>query len=86
MKNFHITIKDLETGETTIDKDVSAIIGAVGDGEGAVEFCLVDCDSATLAKTCAGAQTATLRGLDMLPGAVVKKIKKYSKAKVKQDP
>lgn len=86
MKNFHITIKDLETGETLIDRAASAIIGAVSDGEGVDEFCLAACDSPTLAATCAGAQTATLKGMTDLPKAVVRKIKKFSKARSKQDP
>ncbi|MBE5760009.1 MAG: hypothetical protein E7332_08325, partial [Clostridiales bacterium] len=33
-KKFHITLTDNETGETLIDSDTSAIIGAFDLGEG----------------------------------------------------
>lgn len=79
MEKFQITIKNLETGETLVDTNTCAIIGAVDHGRGTQVVCYTNCGTVDLAATCTGALQAANRGMKDLPRYIVKQIKKTAK-------
>ena len=53
---FHITITNIETGETLHDSDACAIMAAVNDGTGTRGMTLTECDAFDLAEVLASAE------------------------------
>lgn len=79
MEKFQIIIKNLETGETLVDTNTCAIIGAIDRGRGTQIVCSTACGTVELAATCAGALQAANRGMECLPRDIVNQIKKLAK-------
>lgn len=81
MEKFQITIKNLETGETVVDVNTGAIIGAIDEGEGTRCLCLTACNSRDLAATAAGALQSANEAMADMPKPLAKLTKKIGNRK-----
>ena len=82
MEKLQITIKNLETGETIVDVNTGAIIGAIDDGEGTRCICLSACNGRDLAATAAGALQAANKAMADMPKSLAKITKKIGNRKI----
>lgn len=69
MERFHITITDKKTGETLVDIDTAAIVGAADEGEGTRNMCFTHCGLVELMATATGALKAADKVTKELPAS-----------------
>lgn len=84
MKKFQIIIKNCETGETVVDVNTGAIIGAIDEGEGTRCLCLSACNGRDLAATAAGALQSANQAMADMPKPLAKLTKKIGNEKKNQ--
>lgn len=79
MKKFQIIIKNRETGETLVDANTKAIIGAIDEDEGTCSICFTTCNGVELAATATAAILVANEAMADLPLSFRRKIRKLSK-------
>lgn len=85
MEKFHITITDNETGETLVNLDTCAIIGAMDEGDlGTSMIDYEECNSICLAATITGAQVVANRAMKDLPMPLRWQVKTLVKAETRK--
>lgn len=85
MKNFHITIKDNETGETVHDLDTDAIVGAISEDDSTWEILMTSCDANTLISTIDAAEKAIKHALKNRPELLILKLMAQCKGRKAAD-
>ena len=65
--NWHLTLKDNETGETLIDRDICALIAGIGLEDNAQAVAMANCTGMDLVKTVVCAEEALQSALNENP-------------------
>lgn len=65
--NWHLTIKNNETGETVKELDICSFIGAVGTEDGSCALAMTNCNGMKLTETLISAENALQSVYDQSP-------------------